>query len=103
MNKADKDGATPLREASGYGYTEIVKLLLATGADVNKADIIGVTPLCMASLEGHYEIVKLLLDAKADVNIKVEIEGKEYTVLSAAKEGGHTSIVKLLKEYGAKE
>ena len=104
VNVINKKGVTPLWEASWNGHTEVVKLLLDAGAYVNIADtIIGITPLCMASFEGHYEVVKLLLDAKADVNIKAEIEGKEYTALSAAKEEDHTRIVKLLKEYGAKE
>jgi len=90
--------------ASENGYTEIVKLLLTAGADVNAADKTeGVSPLLMTSLYGYTEIVKLLLTAGADVNIMISINGIDHTPLSLAKEMSHTRIVKLLKEYGAKD
>jgi len=51
----------------------------------------------------HYKVVKLLLADGADVNAKASKAGKNYTPLSIAKEMGHTQIIKLLKEYGAKD
>ena len=50
--------------------------------------------------QGHTEIVKLLLVAGADVNAK---ENEGDTPLSIAKQKEHTQIIKLLKEYGAKD
>ena len=61
VNLANKFGNTPLFFAVGNGHTEIVKLLIAKGADVNKADNkYGITPLYRASSKGHTEIVELL-------------------------------------------
>ena len=49
VNKADKDGETPLHLSFKYGHTEVVKALLAApGIDVNKADKDGHTPLYWA-------------------------------------------------------
>ena len=59
-----------LLEAAKNGETELVKLLIAAGADVNQADKDGETPLHNAAIFGHAECVKLLLAAGADVNAK---------------------------------
>lgn len=65
--------------ASQNDHTKVVRLLLASNADVNAVMKNGVTPLWIASQDGHIEIVKLLLAAKADVNIRVRINGIGYT------------------------
>ena len=49
VNKAHKDGCTPLYVASENGHTEIVNVLIKEGADVNKAHNDGWTPLYVAS------------------------------------------------------
>jgi ankyrin repeat protein len=46
---------------------EVVRLLLAAGADVNVTDVYGYTPLINFTMNGHVEIVRLLLEAGADV------------------------------------
>ncbi len=50
--------------------TEVVKLLLAAGADVNAGDVMGMTPLHHAVSEGCLDDVKLLIGAGADVNAR---------------------------------
>ena len=63
VNVINRLDVTPLMIASGYGHTEVVKLLLEAGADVNaKASIAGkdYTPLSVAKLGGHIRIVVLL-------------------------------------------
>ncbi len=53
----------PLFLASLQGHTEVVKLLLAAGADVNaKASKAGgtYTPLRIAKMKGHTPVIKLL-------------------------------------------
>ncbi len=51
------------------GHTDVVKLLLAKGANVNTAHgNMGWTPLSSAAWKGHTDIVNLLLDKGADVN-----------------------------------
>ena len=68
--------------ASMYGHLEIVKVLLAAGADVNKSENDGWTPLLYASMHGHLEIVKVLVLAKAHVLSQTNIC---FTPLDVAK------------------
>jgi formylglycine-generating enzyme required for sulfatase activity len=112
-------GARPLLYAaeSGIatveaGYPEMVKILLASGADVNAAGKDGYTALIVASggrhlsaghhipgvhLDGYPEMVKILLASGADVNAATK-EGD--TALSLAT---NPEIRALLVQAGAKE
>ncbi len=53
-----------------------------------------------AAGHGHINTVQALLDAGADVNAKQKYGG---TALKYAIAQGHTEIVELLKQAGAKE
>ena len=64
----NKQGWTGLHAAAQRGYTEIVRLLLAHGADVNVREPGDHThPLHWAAAHGHLDIVRALLDAGAEV------------------------------------
>ena len=52
---------TALHRAAFIGELNIVKLLVAKGADVNVADADGTTPLSCAALEGNLDVVKCLM------------------------------------------
>ena len=45
VNKADKDGQTPLHYACYNGHTETARALIEKEADVNKANKYGWTPI----------------------------------------------------------
>ena len=62
---AKNRNSTTLIEASGRGYLEVVKALLAAKADVDMADNEGQTPLNRALSHNHTEIVALLRAAGA--------------------------------------
>lgn len=61
--------ASSLMKMAQAGETQMVKLLLAAGADVNYADTDGDTALARAAYEGNLTTVKALLAAGANVNI----------------------------------
>ncbi len=59
---------TPLLYAAREGHLEIVRMLLAAGADIEKADADGITPLLMAILNEHLDVAHFLLEHDANVN-----------------------------------
>lgn len=91
-NKADE---SPLMMASLKGHTEMVKKLIARGADVNKP---GWAPLHYAATYGHLEIMTLLLDNHAYIDAS---SPNDSTPLMMAALYGTPSAVKLLLEAGA--
>jgi ankyrin repeat protein len=103
-----KEGASPnsvyvgipvLLLATLQGSTEIVKILLKSGADVNKASTnSGATPLFAAAQDGYTGIVQILLSSGADVNKDINTGA---TPLYIATRQGFLDIVKILLKYGA--
>jgi ankyrin repeat protein len=86
----------PLQEAATFSI-EMVKLLLARGANVNG----GLQPTIHAGIRsGHRDIVELLIQHGADVNAKDEW-GRGYTPLQRAAIRGKPELVELLLEAGA--
>ena len=81
-----------------FGSNEVVKALLANGADVNAKDKYGATALMVASEKSYLEVVKALLAKGADVNAK---DNNGVTALMVASGNGHTEVVNLLLANGA--
>jgi ankyrin repeat protein len=99
---ADRDryGGTALHVAVGYEHMEVVKLLLAKGADVNdNANRDQVTPLHIAAGSGYMDIVDLLLANGADIHIKNKYG---QTPLDVADCKGMTDVAYLLREHASK-
>ena len=91
---------TALMKASSQGHLDILKALIAAGADKDKDNDYGETPLTRAAMHGHVECMKALLAVKTDVN-KADNDG--WTPLICASFIGHVEIVKLLLAAGAKK
>ena len=89
----DRFVLTPLFVACRSGHEEVVKLLLARGADINQANDVGSTPLYVACYNGHGEVVELLLARGADIN---QATRDSTTPLSISCATGHIAISELL-------
>jgi hypothetical protein len=79
---------------------DILRMLLAAGADPNIATADGDTPLMFACKLGMFDNAKMLLAAGADPN-RVANDG--YTALRWAEETGFGDIAEILKRAGVKK
>ena len=91
--KVPPDGYRALHYAARIRHPQLVKILLAAGADVNAENNRGSTALYCAAINGHDEVGKALLAAGADVNVKSK-DGS--TALHYATEYGHDEFAKML-------
>lgn len=91
-------GVTLLMQESGSGSTEIVKLLLDSGAEVNLRDNYGDDALMYAAGGGHVDVMSLLLERGADINTR-GFGG--LTPLMAASENGEFEAARYLIDKGA--
>jgi len=102
-NVADKTKTTPLHVAAQAGTVDLVKKLLAKGANMNvKTDTANATgfrgpsgeqtPLLLAARANRVEVMKLLMDAGADITLKGQ-DGA--SLLLAAAASGRVGATKL--------
>ncbi len=93
------DTVSPLAHAVLHQHNDIVRLLLAKGADPNFVGRSGDTPLVMAVMSGNLEAARLLVDKGA----KVDYQGKDKVPLVVkALHGDSLEIIKLLVSKGAR-
>lgn len=89
------EGNSALQAAAMKGHTDIVRNLLANGANPTFSTDYGKTALYQAARNGHLETVKILLNANNELS---SLEGFE---LGIAAENGHEEIVRTLLDIGA--
>jgi hypothetical protein len=96
-------GYAPLTWAAERGHLEVVRILLAAGANVRAETVCGVrrgwTALHSASSSGDVEVVRALLAAGADVTVAYSLN--LYTALHFAAVAGSVDIVCELLAAGA--
>lgn len=103
INPEGKFLISPLMHA--VGDLEIVKLLIANGADVNQKNVRGATALMAAAIDGPAAVVRYLLEQGADVNARDEdgttalmcAEGRREYLDAAERE----EIIQVLKRAQA--
>ncbi|XP_065576364.1 uncharacterized protein LOC136037570 [Artemia franciscana] len=88
----------PIHFAAVNGYTDIINLLIVSGASVNAVTDLGVTPLYLAAQYGHEEGTKGLIEKNANGDY-FDTEGR--TPLHRATLAGHTNVVRVLLSNGA--
>jgi ankyrin repeat protein len=91
-------GITPLFMAAQTNRLEVVKLLIAAGADVNMVRVDGKFPFHIAAQNGHADVVELLIAAGANVHATLT-SGATALSLDLAK--GHAEVVQKLMAAGA--
>ncbi len=89
VNSKTKYGAGALAYACDRGHTDVVRILLKSGADVNATDTFyGFSAMDWAYSGGHHEIVRLLLAAGAG--------GAEKTLRNAVTSGQQAMVTAVL-------
>lgn len=90
-----------LHKAAFQNQSDLIRLLVAMGADVNASIGNSGNALLWAvgSAHAHYEAIKALIECGVDVNAS-DANG---TALKRAIIYGYDDIAKLLREHGAKE
>jgi ankyrin repeat protein len=78
---------------------EIMRLLLANGADIEARQEHGATPLACVAYSGHIEAARLLIEHGADIEAK--LSDGETTPLLRAVSQQHVETTKLLLDKGA--
>jgi ankyrin repeat protein len=104
-------GATPFYLAALVGDTEVMRLLLAHGADPGVTANDKTTPLMVAAGLAHHEnrsrvteasfleATRLLVGLGADINA---VNNDGWTALHAGTFAGHESVVQFLLDHGAR-
>lgn len=95
VDAQDWHGATPLVHAAYYDKSDIVRLLLARGAEVNHVPSAAPTALASAVQTGDIELIRLLLSAGADPKLK---DYSGTTPIVAAERAHRDAIVTLLRD-----
>jgi ankyrin repeat protein len=106
-NVSRSSGATALSYAVAGRHSDVVKLLLAAGADPNR-DSFGLAPLFLASENGDLDSVKALLAAGAKVGAPLraidedmKVRDGDTALMACGSAGGKASVVRALLAAGA--
>ena len=106
--KGGDSGVPPLHWAAMWGHTEVIEVLIASGAYVDRTDNGGNIALHYAALGAGFPKTKrgdqkgvseLLIANGANVNVR-RIDGK--TPLDRANDSGGDELADLLREHGGK-
>jgi ankyrin repeat protein len=91
-------GTTPLTLACLAGDLEMVRLLVAHGANVNSSTSSHSTPLLLAITADKTQVARFLLEKGADAKV---VDDDGMTVLMMVGGGASVEFVRLLVEHGA--
>ncbi len=92
-------GNTALDAAVAADHADVVRALLAAGANANVRDSADYTPLHKAAANGDVEVARMLLDGGAD---PAAVRRGGGTPLAEAQAKGHAAVADLLRQRGVK-
>jgi ankyrin repeat protein/L-ascorbate metabolism protein UlaG (beta-lactamase superfamily) len=98
LNAKGHNEKAPIHWAAQGGHLELVKYLIAKGANINELNIQKETPLVYAAEGGHLKLAKLLIAKGASVNLKTTLDAAP---INYALWAGRTEMVKLLLKKGS--
>jgi ankyrin repeat protein len=93
----DRHGYTPVHAAVIGGHADIVRLLVAAGADVDARSLGGTRPIHLAAVAGDLTVVKALVAAAANLNA---VNDRGLTPLHYAAMHDHSQVAICLAEEG---
>ena len=99
VNVLSGRGETPLNDAASFGFSKILRILVAAGADLEKRNNGEFTPLHSAIMYRELKGVKTLIELGANVDAAGGIQN--VPALTMAVQLGFRGIVKELLEAGA--
>ena len=95
----------PLNWSAWTGNVEMVRMLLAAGANIEGRNKKGSTPLILAAMKGRTTVLRELIQAGADLHAKTNSTNDNtyggVTALMAAALQGYDTAVEILLEAGA--
>ena len=91
-------GATPLRIAAGHGHSELVRMLIARGADAGAAASDGTTPWYAACEHGSMDVLRVLQSCGVDMEQAEEDGGTSPVHIATAVE--NLDALKFMHEHG---
>ena len=96
----DKRGSPPLHFAVKPENVDLARFLIEHGADVTAGDKYGMTPLHIVSQYRNVDLAMLLLEYGADVSAKDKF-GRTPLLLASYDYSGNIDFARLLVEHGA--
>ncbi|CAF4381737.1 unnamed protein product [Rotaria socialis] len=101
FDQRDKDGFYPIHFASRQGQVNVLKTLIAHGAEINRRTNQRQSSLHFAAEYGRYNTCRQLLDTPGFKRILNEPDKQGLTPLHLCCSNGHTRVVQLLIHKGA--
>jgi ankyrin repeat protein len=90
------DGWNALGLATFYGYGNVVKILIAFGADPHVLHEKGATLLTISAINGHVDIGEYLISLGVPIDV---VDGDGDSAMSVAKHFGHEKFIAMLEKY----
>ncbi|MCY0921977.1 ankyrin repeat domain-containing protein [Streptomyces sp. H27-G5] len=103
VDAPNRGGRTALDRAAEQGRADVVRGLLAAGADPEQqaGEYRESTPLCLAASRGHTAVVGELLDAGAPTGAQGRLGWVPLVLAATTGDEGHAETVDLLLDRGA--